>query len=521
MDSLPPGAQLGQYRLLEAVSQGGFGILYRAWDEKLNRPVAVKECFPASICHHDPQTGMVRPRTPALQRQYETALDSMYEEAQTLAGLHHARVVPVYDVFRAAGGMFYVMPWLEGGSLREKIAAAQAGGPSIAAQELRRWLPEILSALEYLHSKKVIHRDVKPGNIMFDSDGNPVLVDFGSALNRATKVDTTTQGEFSPIYTSPEQVSGKGKIGPWTDLYSLAATWYELISGAPPEPAQQRLAKDDLQPLPCGETVLEQSLMQNLALNPAERCQSAREWQDWLLSGALPVAIARPRRLRFLWWGLVSAGVALGTFLLGRGQAESAGNAEPAAAAATETLRKPELPAEQYEQMCRDLGLPALVQQYNELMRKATAYHDECRERLETIYRTTAQKAKTQAPPDKPHRRGPCISASLMRPELSAARQIFALQLEHRGKMAGYISEQEIRVIRPMQTRMQEIAQMLPCNTEEERAVAEQAAQRIKADYATYLSTAPLEQMMKSFVDLCSERMKELQQIPNPEANEQ
>ena len=518
MDSLPPGAQLGQYRLLEAASQGGFGILYRAWDEKLNRPVAVKECFPASICQHDPQTGMVRPRTPALQRQYETALDSMYEEAQTLASLHHARVVPVYDVFRAAGGLFYVMPWLEGGSLREKMAAAQAGGPPIAAQELRRWLPEILSALEYLHSKKVIHRDVKPGNIMFDTDGNPVLVDFGSALNRATKVDTTTQGEFSPVYASPEQVSGKGKIGPWTDLYSLAATWYELISGSPPEPAQQRLAKDDLQPLPCGETVLEQSLMQNLALNPAERCQSAREWQDWLLSGALPVAIARPRRRRFLWWGLASAGVALGTFLLGRGQAEPAGNAEPAAAAPTETLRKHELPAEQYEQMCRDLGLPALVQQYNELMRKATAYHDECRERLETIYRTAAQKAKTQAHPDKPHKRAPSISA-LTRPKLSATRQIFALQLEYQGKMADYISEQETRVIRPMQTRMQEMPRVLPCNTEQERAVSEQAARRIKADYATYLSTAPLEQMMKSFVDLCSERMKELQQIPNPAAN--
>lgn len=512
MDSLPPGAQLGQYRLLEAASQGGFGILYRAWDEKLNRPVAVKECFPASICHHDPQTGMVRPRTPALQRQYETALDSMYEEAQTLASLHHARVVPVYDVFRAAGGLFYVMPWLEGGSLREKIAAAQAGGPPIAAQELRRWLPDILSALEYLHSKKVIHRDVKPGNIMFDTDGNPVLVDFGSALNRATKVDTTTQGEFSPVYASPEQVSGKGKIGPWTDLYSLAATWYELISGTPPEPAQQRLAKDDLQPLPCGETVLEQSLMQNLALNPAERCQSAREWQDWLLSGALPVAIARPRRLRFLWWGLASAGVALGTFLLGRGQAGPAGNAEPAAAAQTETLRKPELPAEQYEQICRDLGLPELVQQYKEVMEKATEYHDECMLRLETSYRTGVQEAKKQARPDKPRKIGPSVSA-LTRPEQAAKIEMFAIQMEYPGKMADYISELESRVFRPMQTRMQEIAQMLPCNTEDERLLAEQAAQRIKEDYAEYLSTEPLRQMHQSFVDLYSQRLKELQAI--------
>ena len=214
VDALPPGAQLGQYRLIEAASQGGFGILYRAWDEKLNRPVAVKECFPASICRRDPQTGVVQPHTESLRANYETAINDVYEEAQTLAGLHHAQVVPVYDIFRSAGSMFYVMPWLEGGSLRDKMAA----GKNVDAEESTRWLVSILSALEYLHSRQIIHRDIKPGNIMFDADGNPVLVDFGTALNRATKVDTTTQGEFSPVYASPEQVSGKGKIGPWTDL---------------------------------------------------------------------------------------------------------------------------------------------------------------------------------------------------------------------------------------------------------------------------------------------------------------
>lgn len=189
------------------------------------------------------------------------------------------------------------MPWLEGGSLRDKMAA-EGRIPEAQAAE---WLLELLPALEYLHSRQIIHRDIKPGNIMFDGDGNPVLVDFGSALNRAAKVDTTTQGEFSPVYASPEQASGKGKIGSWTDLYALAATWYELLSGAPPEPTQQRLVSDDLAPLPSGATLLEQSIMQNLALAPEERCQSAREWQDWLLRGAAPVAVARRRRSFLLW----------------------------------------------------------------------------------------------------------------------------------------------------------------------------------------------------------------------------
>lgn len=322
---------LGQYKLIEPAAQGGFGVLYRAWDDKLKRPVAVKECFPASICHRDPATGHVRPHSAALQAQYEATLNDVYEEAQTLSSLHHAQVVPVYDIFRAAGSLFFVMPWLEGGSLRDKIAADER--PS--REESVSWLLAILSALEYLHSRQITHRDLKPGNIMFDADGNPVLVDFGSALNRATKVDTTTQGEFSPVYASPEQISGKGKIGPWTDLYSLAATWYELLTGTQPEPAQQRLAKDDLAPLPSGATVLEHSIMQNLALAACERCQSAREWQEWLLQGQTPVSLARKRRSRLLWGIPALLLGACGIFYAGTRQA-----AEPAPTAAPASEEK-------------------------------------------------------------------------------------------------------------------------------------------------------------------------------------
>lgn len=354
VDALPPGAQLGQYRLIEAASQGGFGILYRAWDEKLNRPVAVKECFPTSICRRDPKTGVVQPHTESLRANYETAINDVYEEAQTLAGLHHTQVVPVYDIFHSAGSMFYVMPWLEGGSLRDKITA----GENVAAEESTRWLLSLLSALEYLHSRQIIHRDIKPGNIMFDADGNPVLVDFGSALNRATKVDTTTQGEFSPAYASPEQVSGKGKIGPWTDLYSLAATWYELLTGTQPEPAQQRLAKDDLAPLPSGATVLEHSIMQNLALNAAERCQTAREWQDWLLQGQTPVSLARKRRARLLWGIPALLLGACGIFYAGTRQA-----AEPAPTASPASEEKI-IPDEAFfNQVCHKLQLDEQAQE--------------------------------------------------------------------------------------------------------------------------------------------------------------
>ena len=363
VDALPPGAQLGQYRVIEAASQGGFGILYRAWDEKLNRPVAVKECFPTSICRRDPKTGIVQPHTESLRANYETAINDVYEEAQTLAGLHHAQVVPVYDIFRSAGSMFYVMPWLEGGSLRDKMAAVE----NVAAEESTRWLLSLLSALEYLHSRQIIHRDIKPGNIMFDADGNPVLVDFGSALNRATKVDTTTQGEFSPVYASPEQVSGKGRIGPWTDLYSLAATWYELLTGTQPEPAQQRLVRDDLAPLPSGATLLEQSIMQNLALSPEERCQSAREWQEWLQADKTPLVLVRRRRM-YLLWGIPALLLgAAGIFYSGTQLAEPAATPAPDSQAENTPIQPDE---HFYQQVCEQIGLHDLAEELTQLSRQ-------------------------------------------------------------------------------------------------------------------------------------------------------
>lgn len=390
VDALPSGSLLGNYRLQEAASRGGFGVLYHAWDEKLNRPVAVKECFPASICRRDAATGAVLPHSEAMQGRYEAVIADAYEEARTLAGLHHARVVPVYDIFRAAGSLFYVMPWLEGGSLRDKIAAVRESGTPVPQADALRWLLELLPALEYLHGRQVIHRDLKPGNIMFDAAGNPVLVDFGSALNRATKVDTTTQGEFSPVYASPEQVSGKGKIGPWTDLYSLAATWYELLSGSPPEPAQQRLLQDELPVLSLGPTVLEQSLMQNLALDSAQRCQSAQEWLDWLLQGVPPRTVARRRKIL---WLEISAGVlavGAGAFYLGTLQAPppmvKVDSAAPAPVIPAPVAPAPAESEEAfYQRALQSLGLTERMQEARQRLTQAQELMDSHKRKVDEL----------------------------------------------------------------------------------------------------------------------------------------
>ncbi len=142
-------------------------------------------------------------------------------------------------------------------------------------------------------------------------------------------------------------------------MYSLAATWYELLSGTQPEPAQQRLIKDDLLPLPAGATVLEQSIMQNLAIALEQRCQSAQEWYDWLLDGQLPTAVTRRRRASWLKGGLL--------LILGMGIAFYAGTNISSPQETTQEPVRQEISVDtsekSYQEICQKLGVHQLQQQ--------------------------------------------------------------------------------------------------------------------------------------------------------------
>lgn len=285
IQALPPGTHIGHFKLLKALGQGGFGITYVAWDSQLERTVVLKECFPVELCCRQ-EDGSLAPRSESLEPLYRAAMDDMRREARTLAGLHHERIVPVYDVFESQGSLFFVMPWLEGGSLLDRMDEAAMAGETMDPETAQRWLLMLLDGLEYMHGKKILHRDIKPSNIMFDERGDPVLIDFGAAVSCATT--TLTQGAFSPGYAAPEQIAGKGKMGPPTDLFALASTWYELLSGEFPESVVSRLVSDEIVPLtklPGMENLpplLAESIMKNLALSPEQRCASAGQWYRWL-----------------------------------------------------------------------------------------------------------------------------------------------------------------------------------------------------------------------------------------------
>lgn len=302
MIALPPQTRIGNYKILKAIGQGGFGVTYVAWDCSLERTVVLKECFPAQICSRA-EDGSVRPVHAGQEELYRQAMADMRREACTLAQLNHERVVRVYEVFESHGGLFYVMPWLDGGTLEEVMAEAAEEGKLIEPEKARAWLLDVLDGLGYLHSKKFLHRDLKPANIMFDANGRPVIIDFGAAVFCGADA-TITQGAFSPQYAAPEQVAGKGELGGQLDLYALAATWYELISGKVPEAAVKRMFTDELVPLgtlPGMSSVskeLVESVMKNLALQPSARCASAEEWRAWLV-GDMPL-VAGHKDVRLL-----------------------------------------------------------------------------------------------------------------------------------------------------------------------------------------------------------------------------
>ena len=161
------------------------------------------------------------------------------EEARLLAGLQHPNIVSVLGAFEALGTAYYVMPWVGGQELHKAAPPAS----EITEAWLLPVLRALLDALGYLHSCNIYHRDVKPANILLAEDGAPVLIDFGTARLIISERSATQVG--TPGYSPVEQLSARGKRGPWTDVYSLGATCYRLITGTRPPEATDRLSEDD------------------------------------------------------------------------------------------------------------------------------------------------------------------------------------------------------------------------------------------------------------------------------------
>ena len=245
--ALPPGTRLGEYELTEVVGQGGFGIVYLAWDHFLACRFAIKEYMPAAIALRA-SDAQVMTRTAGDRTVFELGLRSFVNEAQMLAGFDHPALVKVYRFWQANGTAYMLMPYYEGPTLKELL---EGGAQAIDEAWLRTLLRPLADALELLQAAHCLHRDIAPDNIKVRSDtGLPVLLDFGAARRVIGDMKKELTAIYKPGYAPIEQREESAmEQGPWTDVYALAAVLYRAITGALPPSPVGRLAQEGYVPL--------------------------------------------------------------------------------------------------------------------------------------------------------------------------------------------------------------------------------------------------------------------------------
>jgi serine/threonine protein kinase len=301
-DALPNKSRLHWYVIERVLGQGGFGITYLARDTNLDRLVAIKEYLPADVAQRRADS-TVRPRSETHAERYRWGLERFVGEAKTLAHFDHPNIVRVYAVFEANDTAYMVMRFEDGDNLAHLLE--QRG--TLAEQDLLKILLPILDGLQLVHNANFIHRDIKPENIHIRHDGSPVLLDFGSArqsLNRTHTMTVLVARGYAPL----EQYYGDSETqGPWTDIYSLAATCYRAIAGSAPADALERIkgvlgsVREVLSPATAVgrgrySNRLLKAIDHALEMSAKDRPQSIVEWRRALIEDTVaePPAVSPP-----------------------------------------------------------------------------------------------------------------------------------------------------------------------------------------------------------------------------------
>ena len=304
MDALSQlnAALSGRYDLERELGSGGMATVYLARDLKHNRHVAVK---------------VLRPDLGAV-----LGIERFLSEIRVTANLQHPNLLPLFDSGEAGGQLFYVMPYVQGESLRSRLNRDK----QLPVDEAIHIATSVASALDYAHRQGVIHRDLKPENILL-SEGQPLVADFGIALAVTNagggRITQTGLSLGTPHYMSPEQATGDRTITAGTDIYSLAAVTYEMLTGEPPHTGSTsqaiiaRVLTETPRPIrvtrPSVPEYVESAITRALEKLPADRFSHARDFADAIagkvivVSGPLP-AVSRARA----WWRQPAAQISLG-----------------------------------------------------------------------------------------------------------------------------------------------------------------------------------------------------------------
>jgi serine/threonine protein kinase len=280
---LPVGSRLAEFEVTRVIGQGGFGVVYEAWDHTLERVVAIKEYLPTSLSTRQ-QDGTVVPLSERHRETFDLGMRSFINEARLLAQFDHPSLLKVYRFWQEKGTTYMVMPFYRGDTLREALVAIPAG---VDEAWLIRIMDGVTQALAVMHNANCYHRDIAPDNIiLLEGSGRPVVLDFGAARRVITDKTQAITVILKPGYAPIEQYAEMPDMsqGAWTDVYALAAVMHVAVCGRAPPPSVARLLSDSYVPLAGNEilrqrysTRLLEAIDAGLGVRPEQRPQSMAE----------------------------------------------------------------------------------------------------------------------------------------------------------------------------------------------------------------------------------------------------
>ena len=286
--------QGGRYVIQGVLGRGGFGVTYLAEQVMAKRKVCIKEFFPKDYYTRGDDTRSLTLASQGFAESMNRYKEKFVKEAQTIAALDHANIIPIYDVFEENNTAYYVMEYIDGESLSEVVKRRGA----LAESEAVEYVRQAASALEYLHERKIMHLDIKPGNIMLRrKDNRVVLIDFGLSKHydeQSGEATSTTPVGVSHGYAPMEQYKqgGVNTFSPETDIYSLGATLYYMVTGkVPPEAAT--LISEPLEFPQHVSTTLRSAITAAMALSPKQRPASVGKFVA-MLNKADVTIVERP-----------------------------------------------------------------------------------------------------------------------------------------------------------------------------------------------------------------------------------
>lgn len=289
--ALPEGAVLnGRFIVGDVLGQGGFGITYKAEDHKTKDTVVIKEFFPETMASRNDKQ-MIIPHSGEEGEHFEYGKNAFVNEAKTLAEfIGNEGVVNVRSYFEENGTAYFAMDYVQGLSFQEYIE--QRGG-RVPWEEALDIITPVMDALAAVHAKGIIHRDVTPDNIFITDEGQVKLIDFGAAVYSLGQVSKSLDVVLKHGYAPKEQYTRHGRQGPYTDVYSLAATFYTAVTGRLLPDSIDRMDEDEIVlPHTLGISIpdyMETAMLAALAVQPQYRIQNMTDFKNAMLGKSAPV----------------------------------------------------------------------------------------------------------------------------------------------------------------------------------------------------------------------------------------